>query len=211
MRRQYLHTSILLQFIALWIQIFYSSAWIQGNPSRRHPVWLASTTSSTELSAPTEEEDEEEYEYVEYETLTEAEFVNSEWLVGTNWDNQPDKISETWARLIVDKNGSNVAVWGDDSQGTWALDVASQFLSISKDNKFAGKEIWACTVDDYYFLRGTVRGWKFWSPAAVLAQWQGRRLGIDKEESGVAPWFEEESDSSSDGSSEEESTQSASE
>merc|ERR1712224_1178639 len=57
-------------------------------------------------------------------------------------------------------DGKNVAVWGDNSQGTWNLDVANQFLSVSK-NSLIGKNIWAGVVDDFYYCRGTVRGWNF--------------------------------------------------
>jgi hypothetical protein len=187
-----------------------SSAWVPSLPSsqRRAAATAASlagprlslssttTTSSdnsiTSRAAPLakeEDDEDEEYEYVEYDNLTEKELVGSEWLVGTCWDNRND-IQETWCRLVVDAAGKNVAIWGDDSTGNWNLDVASQFLGISKENKFTGKVIWAATVDDYYYLQGTVRGWRFWSPAAVLGQWQARRLGIDKDEAGIAPWFQ---------------------
>jgi hypothetical protein len=138
-----------------------------------------------------EDDNEDEYDYIEYDTLTEAEFVGSEWLIGTNWDRNPAKIDETWARLVTDESGKNVAIWGDKSQGTWNLDVASQFLSISKENVVAGKEIWACTVTDYYYLTGTVRGWKYWSAAAVLGQWQAKRLGVAADEAGTPPWFQD--------------------
>jgi hypothetical protein len=105
-------------------------------------------------------------------------------------DNDKGKIGETWVRLAADKNGKNVAIWGDNSQGTWSLDVANQFLSISKEN-LIGKNIWAGVVDDYYFTAGTVRGWSFFSSAAVVGQWQAKRLGVDPDEAGPAPWFEE--------------------
>ncbi|KAL7569848.1 hypothetical protein ACA910_008517 [Epithemia clementina (nom. ined.)] len=134
-------------------------------------------------------DDGDEYEYVEYERLTESEFVMSEWLVGTNWDSSRSKIDETWVRLIVDDDGKNVAYWGDKSEGKWSLDVATQFLSISKENLY-GKQIWAGVVDDFYYLQGTVRGWTYWQAAAVLGQWQAKRLGVDKEEAGTPPWFE---------------------
>lgn len=135
--------------------------------------------------------DDEDYEYVEYEILTEAEFLGSEWLVGTCFDKNPNKIEETWVRLATDRDGKNVAIWGDKSQGSWSIDVASQFLSMSKEYLW-GKEIWAGVVDDYYYLQGTVRGWNFVQPASVLAQWQAKRLGVDPEEAGTPPWFEEE-------------------
>lgn len=153
---------------------------------------LSISQNNTAISS--EEDNEDEYEYIEYDVLTETELLNSEWLVGTNWDSRPDRIDETWARLIVDRDGKNVVVWGDGSEGKWSLDVASQFLSLSKENRFAGKDIWACSISDYYYLQGTVRGWKFWSAASVLGQWQARRLGVDPDEAGVAPWFQDNDD-----------------
>lgn len=174
-----------------------------GNPrfySALSAVELKSSSSEVNASAEVprdnidnneeDEEDGDEYEYVEYDSLTEQEFIGSEWLVGTNWDRNPNKIDETWARLVVDKDGKNVVVWGDQSQGVWTLDVASQFLSLSKENIVAGKEIWACTVTDYYYLQGTVRAWKYWSAAAVIGQWQAKRLGVDPDEAGTPPWME---------------------
>ena len=155
----------------------------------------ASTTANTAtLALENADTDDDEYEYLEFDNLTEQEFIASEWLVGTNWDRSPNKIDETWARLIVDADGKNVVVWGDESKGTWALDVATQFLSLSKENILAGKQIWACTVNDYYYLQGTVRGWTYWSAAAVIGQWQARRLGVDREEAGTPPWFEDVED-----------------
>lgn len=181
-----------------------ADAWVQ---SLSHPCSsalgvLPKVSSRTALFADTstslpgtsvEEDDEDEYEYVEYDALTEAEFVGSEWLVGTNWDRSSDKIEETWVRLVVSEEGKNMCYWGDNSEGKWSLDVASQFLSISKES-FFGKQIWAGVVEDYYFLQGTVRGWTYLMPASVLAQWQARRLGVDKEEAGVAPWFQTDDD-----------------
>jgi hypothetical protein len=149
------------------------------------------TDSNSANSSSDEDDDDDEYDYIEYDTLTETEFVGSEWLIGTNWDRNPGKIDETWARLVTNESGKNVAIWGDKSQGTWNLDVASQFLSISKENVVAGKEIWACTVTDYYYLTGTVRGWKYWSAAAVLAQWQAKRLGVAADEAGTPLWFQD--------------------
>jgi hypothetical protein len=135
-----------------------------------------------------EEDDDDEYEYVEFDTLDESDFAGSEWLMGTQWENRDKEIDETWCRLFVTEEGKNLAFWGDDSEGTWNFDVASQFLTVSKDTLF-GKKIWACTTDDYYYLSGTVRGWTYLMSARVLAQWQARRLGADPEEAGVAPWF----------------------
>lgn len=198
-----------------WITTRLQSAGIPSRSSRRHLSWLRplsplpTTTpfatsidddkvdlqkSQQQNTGADDELDENEFEYVEYDALTEEEFVGSEWMIGTNWDNRPNDIAETWVRLIVDKNGKNVAIWGDDenTQGKWSLDVASQFLSISKENVLWGKKIWACTVDDFYYLQGTVRGWNFLSAACVLGQFQAKRLGVDANEAGTAPWFQQE-------------------
>lgn len=138
-----------------------------------------------------EEDDDDEYEYVEFDSLAESDFAGSEWLVGTVFGEteQNKPIQETWVRLFVTEEGKNLAFWGDNSEGTWNFDVASQFLTMSKDNLF-GKRIWACTTEDFYYLQGTVRGWTYLQSARVLAQWQAKRLGVDAEEAGVAPWFE---------------------
>lgn len=154
-------------------------------------------TSETMSNTSEDEDDDEEYEYVEYDILTEPEFMGSEWLVGTVMDGNSDKIVETWVRLATDKDGKNVAIWGDNSQGIWAFDVANQFLSFSKERLW-GKDIWAGVVDDYYYTQGTVRGWNFFSAAAVKGQWQAKRLGVDPNEAGVAPWFEKEDDGDDD-------------
>lgn len=163
-------------------------------------LWSSTTINSIPEAQSTQsgeedddDDDDEEYEYVEYDILTEQEFMGSEWLIGTVMDKNPKKIDETWVRLATDKDGKNVAIWGDGAQGTWSLDVANQFLSMSKEG-FFGKDIWAGIVDDYYFTMGTVRGWSFISPAAVLGQWQAKRLGVMPEEAGPAPWFESDDD-----------------
>lgn len=156
-------------------------------------ITLKSSTSSSEslaVASSDDDDDDDEYEYVEYDILTEAEFLGSEWLVGTVMDKNTDDIGETWVRLATDKDGKNVAIWGDNSEGTWAFDVANQFLNVSKNMPW-GKNIWAGVVDDFYFCRGTVRGWNFFSPASVVGQWQAKRLGVEVNEAGVAPWFEE--------------------
>lgn len=144
-----------------------------------------------------DDDDDDEYEYIEYETLTEADYLGSEWAVGTCFDNNNGKIQETWVRLVT-KEDKNIAIWGDSSEGTWSLDVASQFFSISKEYLW-GKQIWAGVVDDYYFVQGTVRGWTYLTPASVLGQWQGKRLGVDPEEAGTPPWFEVEEDDQEEG------------
>lgn len=165
---------------------------------------LYSTETDTAVAAATSDEvedDDDEYEYIEYENLAESDFLGSEWGLGTCWDNKKSKIDDTWARLIA-KGDKNQAVWGDDSEGTWSFDVASQFLTISK-NYFWGKKIWAGVVDDYYFLQGTVRGWTYFTAASVEGQWQARRLGVDPEEAGTAPWFLVEEDEDEDGAAEE--------
>lgn len=180
---------MLSQLLLLILPFNGVTAFLPALPRRNH---LASCLqSATTLDPPSSSaEDDDEYEYIEYDRLTEAEFVGSEWLVGTCWDSNPNKIEETWVRLITDDSGTNVCVWGDDASGKWSLDVASQFLSLSKENVF-GKRIWAATTEDYYYLSGTVRGWTYWQPASVLGQWQARRLGVEKDEAGTPPWFEE--------------------
>ena len=159
----------------------------------RHQISLASTatTTTSESLSSASDDDDDEYEYVEYDILTESEFMGSEWMVGTVMDNRPKSIGETWVRLATDRDGKNVAIWGDKAQGNWNFDVANQFLSVSK-SAFWGKKIWAGVVNDYYFSRGTVRGWNFFSPASVVGQWQAKRLGVEAEEAGVAPWFEDD-------------------
>lgn len=153
-------------------------------------IVLASSAAESLPAASFDDDDEEEYEYVEYDILTEQEFQGSEWLVGTVMDGRDEVIGETWVRLAIDKDGKNVAVWGDNSQGNWNFDASNQFLSVSK-NALWGKNIWAGVVDDYYYCRGTVRGWNFFSPASVVGQWQAKRLGVEPGEAGIAPWFEE--------------------
>jgi hypothetical protein len=166
---------------------------VEENPSLSFPKDNVDTNDNNN-----DEDDDDSYEYIEYDVLTESEFIASEWLIGTNWDNTA-RIEETWVRLAVDpKSAQQIAVWGDGSQGVWKLDVASQFLSISKESVVWGKNIWACTVEDYYYLQGTVRGWKYWTPAAVVGQWQAKRLGLaDPAEAGTPPWLEETVTSSS--------------
>jgi len=139
-----------------------------------------------------DDDDDDEWEYQEYEILQESDFYNSEWKIGTLWDNNPSNIDTTWCRLVL-KDDQNVAIWGDGAVGKWNFDVASQFLGISKDSfgGWLGKKIWAGVVDDYYYIQGTVRGWSPISPASVLAQWQAKRLGVSEEEAGTAPWFQD--------------------
>ena len=151
----------------------------------------------------------------EFELLTERDFYNTEWKIGTIMDDKPrdaKSIATTWVRLVTTEAGDNKAIWGDDSQGKWTIDVPSQFFSISKESfgGWFGKQIWAGTIDDFYYLEGTVRGWSPISPASVVGQWQGVRLGVigeearvSEDERGVAPWFsvmeeEEEEDVSVD-------------
>eukprot|EP00956_Cyclotella_meneghiniana_P007427 scaffold10121_cov64-Cyclotella_meneghiniana.AAC.7 len=152
--------------------------------------------------------DDEELEWVEeeFETLTERDFYNTEWKIGTLIDNKPrdpKSIDTTWVRLTTTEEGTNKATWGDGSQGKWTVDVPSQYFSISKET----------------FGEGTVRGWSpirlpclfcattlltlfanssYASPASVVGQWQAIRLGVvdgervTAEERGVAPWFGKE-------------------
>jgi hypothetical protein len=175
-----------------------TSIGIRTTPQRSFATRLQTATTASDLQDTSNEEDEEEeYEYIELDQLTEAEFVGSEWLVGTCFESSKNKIKETWLRLAVAPDGKNLAVWGDGAQGKWSIDVASGFFSASKETLWRGKEIWACTADDYYFMQGTVRGWTFLTAANVVGQWQARRLGVDPEEAGVAPWLQEEEEPSS--------------
>jgi hypothetical protein len=185
--------NILVLVLLLALNVL-SNAWVSPSAvSRRVSLTppscsaLYSSVTADSSSMTTEEDDDEEYEYVELDYLAETEFLGSEWLIGTCMDKNPNKIVETWCRLAVDKNGKNVAIWGDNSEGTWNWDVASQFLSFSKEALW-GKDIWAGVVDDYYYMQGTVRGWSFFSAAKVVAQWQAKRLGVDPEEAGIAFW-----------------------
>jgi hypothetical protein len=176
---------------------------IQHTSPPQIPFQITKLNSSTEVQSTSlisqEDDDDDEYEYEEYESLTEADFYNSEWKIGTLWDNA-NKIEETWFRCVVREGDLGavefIAVWGDGSKGKWNFDAASQFFSISKDSYggWLGKKIWAGTVDDYYYMQGTIRGWNPISPASVLGQWQAKRLGVDREEAGIAPWFQTEED-----------------
>ena len=150
-----------------------------------------------------DDDDDDEWVYEEYTDLTEADFYNSEWKIGIVWNDNEDVIKETWVRLVVDDNGggpgstpTNVAIWGDGGKGKWTLDVPNQFFSISKESfgGWFGKRIFAGNADDYYYLQGTVRGWSPIQSASVLGQWQLKRLGVDREEAGIAPWFQEDDD-----------------
>ena len=162
------------------------------------------------LAPAQDEDDDEEWVYEEYTDLTEADFYNSEWKIGIVWNDNEEVIKETWVRLIVDDNGggpgstpTNVAIWGDGGKGKWSLDVANQFFSISKESfgEWFGKRIFAGNADDYYYLQGTVRGWSPVQSASVLGQWQMKRLGVDREEAGIAPWFQEDEDDEEEASS----------
>jgi len=166
------------------------------------------------------EEDDDEMEWVEeeFELLTERDFYNTEWKIGTLMESkprEPSSIDTTWVRLVTTEDGTNKAIWGDDSQGTWTIDVPSQFFSISKETfgGWFGKQIWAGTIDDFYYLEGTVRGWSPISPASVVGQWQATRLGVvdgervAQEERGVAPWFMEPEEVEGESESENEGTE----
>jgi hypothetical protein len=169
---------------------------VSATPSGTPSSLYSSTTIGSNADAAADDDDDDDdddFEYVEYDILTEKEFMGSEWLVGTVMDSRPNYIAETWIRLTTDRDGKNVAVWGDGAKGVWSLDVANQFLSMSKEN-ILGKNIWAGVVDDYYFTLGTVRGWSVITPAEVKGQWQARRLGVDPQEAGTAPWFESTED-----------------
>jgi len=192
---------------------------VANAPSTSSPLYKFQTTSIRAASisegdsaslAEADDDDDDEWELEEYEFLTEQDFYGSEWKVGTVMDRK-NKIDETWCRLVVDE-GKFRAIWGDNNEGTWKFDPASQFLSISKDTfgGWFGKKIWAGTVDDFYFIEGTVRGWSPISPASVIGQWQCKRLGVDPEEAGVAPWFETDEEEE-DGNTEETSPDSSKE
>mmetsp|Transcript_2305 Transcript_2305/g.2788 ORF Transcript_2305/g.2788 Transcript_2305/m.2788 type:complete len:256 (-) Transcript_2305:50-817(-) len=157
----------------------------------------SSISQTTSTSKPKEEE--EEWEFEEYEMLTEADFYDSEWKVGTLMENS-NKIEETWTRLVV-QDGEFICIWGDGASGKWNFDSASQFMSMSKDSfgGWLGKKIWAGSVEDFYYVEGTIRGWSPISPASVVGQWQAKRLGVDRDEAGIAPWFEEEDDDEEEG------------
>ncbi|GAX24158.1 hypothetical protein FisN_4Lh241 [Fistulifera solaris] len=191
--------SILSLLPFLLVNISWSWSITDTRTIRKRPfvnrLGTATTSSNIEtaVSENSSGDDDDDYEYIEIERLTESDFAGSEWLVGTNWDNNRDKIEETWLRCAVDQDGNNVAIWGDDSKGKWSIDIASGFFSASKESLIMGKKIWATTADDYYYMQGTVRGWSFVSAANVMGQWQARRLGVDKDEAGVPPWFEESS------------------
>lgn len=160
----------------------------------------AETVSLSVDNTQEESEDSDEWEYEEFEFLSESDFYSSEWKVGTLMDDKKNEIEETWCRLLL-QDGEFVCIWGDGAKGKWNFDKTSQFLSMSKDTfgGWLGKQIWAGGIDDFYYLQGTVRGWSPISPASVVGQWQAKRLGISKDEDpGVAPWFqanEEDNDS----------------
>jgi len=174
---------------------------VSPSASARNSICVFSESSGASSSlvegSGNEGEEEEEWEYEEFEDLEEKDFYNSEWKVGTCYDDRPGDIKETWCRLVIDENGNNVCVWGDGANGKWKFDLASQFLQLSKESfgGWLGKRLWAGVVDDYYYLRGTVRGWGPLQPANVMAQWQAKRLGVDPKEAGEAPWSVDESQS----------------
>mmetsp|Transcript_35162 Transcript_35162/g.85164 ORF Transcript_35162/g.85164 Transcript_35162/m.85164 type:complete len:229 (+) Transcript_35162:160-846(+) len=207
MIHQPINTLLLLLLVAITSDAFVvipqqqlsssSSSLLQSRsqPAQQRSMALHSSDPTSAITTETSEDDDEddeddEYEYEEYDFLEESDFTGSEWLVGSCMDSSPNRIDETWVRLAVDpKDGKQLAIWGDNSEGTWKFDKASQFLTMSKNN-ILGKKIWAGVVDDFYFTLGTVRGWSFFSAAAVVGQWQAKRLGVDPEEAGAAPWFE---------------------
>jgi hypothetical protein len=169
--------------------------------------------STSSLSMPMEDQGDEEndMEWIEeeFELLTERDFYNTEWKIGTLMDDKPrvpKNIDTTWVRLVTTEDGTNKAIWGDGANGKWTIDVPSQFFSISKESfgGWLGKRIWAGTINDFYYLEGTVRGWSPVSPASVVGGWQAIRLGIvegervTEEERGVAPWFETSADDTDD-------------
>ena len=166
------------------VQLQASSVDVEGSSNEKENLPVVNKSEEEDE----DDDDDDEWEYEEFEILTNEDFYGSEWKVGTLKDKQ-DKIEETWVRLLQE---GDQAIWGDGAKGTWNLDVPNQFLSVSKETfgGWGGKKIWACQLDDFYYLEGTVRGWAPWQAANVFAQWQARRLNVDKEEAGVAPWFE---------------------
>jgi len=194
-----LYISITILFYSISVDAFTSPTRSQRCTS----LFMSSEAVSGPI--PMIDEDDEELEWVEeeFETLTERDFYNTEWKIGTLIDNKPrdpKSIDTTWVRLTTTEEGTNKATWGDGSQGKWTVDVPSQYFSISKETfgGFFGKKIWAGNIDDFYYLEGTVRGWSPISPASVVGQWQAIRLGVvdgervTAEERGVAPWFGKE-------------------
>mmetsp|Transcript_17924 Transcript_17924/g.43107 ORF Transcript_17924/g.43107 Transcript_17924/m.43107 type:complete len:250 (+) Transcript_17924:67-816(+) len=176
---------------------------------------MSTAASDADLSLLMEDEDDNEMEWVEeeFELLTESDFYNTEWKLGTLMEGKPrsaESIDTTWVRLVTNDMGENLAIWGDDAKGKWTVDVPSQFFSISKESfgGWFGKQIWAGTIEDFYYLEGTVRGWGPISPASVVGQWQAVRLGVvdgdrvSVEERGEAPWFEMKEDEGDEGDEE---------
>lgn len=209
----------LLLLLVLSLSFFSTNAWtiLRYSPLRQNSVFPVQTISTsiqvasaveadnidnirinTNSNKEDEDNDDDDFEYVEYERLAEADFIGSEWLVGTNFNQKPNAIQETWVRLIQDEtSGKKKCVWGDNSEGVWSVDAASQYVSMSKNYPW-GKTIWAGVAEDYYYLQGTVRAWTYFSAAEVVGQWQSRRLGIEPDEAGVAPWFEVNDDDDED-------------
>ena len=181
----------------------FDDAFAQGEKAAATTSELSPAATGGGSSSNSDDDDDDEYEYVEYEDLQMSDLSGSEWKIGTVWNDNDQSIEETWVRLVFDEDGggegfgskpSCVAVWGDGAKGTWSLDVASQFFTISKETfgGWLGKKIWAGPAEDFYYLQGTVRGWNPLSPASVRGVWQMKRLGCDKDEMGTAPWFEVE-------------------
>ena len=98
---------------------------------------LTLTPTSPPPAAPAADEEDMEWVEEEFELLTERDFYNTEWKVGTLMENkkrEAKSIDTTWVRLITTEGGENKCIWGDESDGKWALDVPSQFFSISKES-----------------------------------------------------------------------------
>jgi len=135
------------------------------------------------------EDDDNEFEEVEFEYMLYDDLLGSEWKIGDLMEGKKN-VKEYWFRLLTNEE----VVWGDNSKGKWKLDERAQFLTISKESfgGWLGKSIWACNTDDYYFTQGTIRGWNPLEAATVKGQWQAKRLGCTDEERGIAPWFQEE-------------------
>lgn len=160
---------------------------LHRRPTRKRQLLASSIEASGTIEGSI---DGNEYEYIEYDELTEKQFMGSVWLVGTNEaDNEgnvTDKVTETKLFLTTDDQDKKVAMWGDCSKGKWYIDNGN-FLA-SKESLF-GRRYWTCYADDFYFMEGTIQGWSLISPAMKLGMFQAIRLDVDKEVMGEAPWI----------------------
>ena len=121
--RHLLLTILLVGFLSSchsWVTQYQASS-IGRCPQRQVPVAFMSSkedttespsaNSTTTATAPLavteveeeEEEDDDEYEYIEYENLSEDEYIGSEWMVGTLWDNNKNNIHFRLLYLVIVK------------------------------------------------------------------------------------------------------------